>query len=103
MLARVVSKCVLLGTTSPFLQHHAEQDALRRAPLVRRDHVLVAEDILHGIAKVVEAAAAGIALVAQHDGCPLPRRHRSRARIGQQVDKHIVSGKQKQVVMRGAQ
>ena len=47
-LARVVSKCVLLGTTSPFLQAHAKQDALGGAALVRGNHVLVAEDILDG-------------------------------------------------------
>ena len=85
------------------LAHHVEQNALGGASLVGGDYVLVAEDILHRVAKVVEAAAAGIALVAQHDSSPLPGRHRARARIGEQVDEHVVGRKQKQVVVRGAQ
>ncbi len=102
-LARVVSKCVLLGTTSPFLQVHAEQDAFGGAALVRGDHVLVAEDVLDGIAKAVEAAAAGVALVAFHDGGPLVRGHGAGAGIGEQVDEDVVRREQKQIVVRGTQ
>ena len=102
-LARVVSKWVLLGTTSPFLHMHAEEDAFGGATLVRRDHVLVAEDVLHGIAEAVEAAAAGVALVAFHDGGPLMRGHGAGAGVGQQVDEDVVGREQKQVVVRGAQ
>ncbi len=46
MLARVVSKCVLEGTTCPGLAHHGEQDALGRAALVRRNHVAEAGEIV---------------------------------------------------------
>ncbi len=93
----------VIGNHIALLAHHAEQNALGRATLVRGDHMLVAEDVLDGVAKMVEAPAAGIALVAQHDGRPLLRRHRAGARIGEQVDQHIVSRQQKQVVMRGPQ
>ena len=56
-LARVVSKCVLLGTTSPCLAGDTEQDALGRASLVRGDHVLIAENVLNGILETDEASA----------------------------------------------
>ena len=45
MLARVVSKWVLLGTTSPGCRIAVEQDALGGAALVRRDDVLEAGDV----------------------------------------------------------
>ena len=80
-----------------------EQDALGGAALVRRDHMLVAEDVLNGIAEAVEATAAGIALVTLHDGRPLLRGHGAGAGVGEQVDEHIVGGQEEQVVVRGAQ
>jgi hypothetical protein len=47
-VGRVVSKCVFDGTTLPGRhQRRAEQDPLRRAALVRGNHVLEAEDVLH--------------------------------------------------------
>ena len=79
---------------------HAEQDALGSAALVRGDHVLVAEDVLNGIAKAGEAAAAGIAFVALHNRGPLRGRHGAGAGVSQQVDEHVICGQQKQVVVR---
>ena len=63
----------VVGDDVALLARHAEQDALGGAALVRGDHVLVAEDVLDGVAEAVEAAAAGVALVALHDGGPLLR------------------------------
>ena len=100
-LARVVSKCVLLGTTSPFLQHDAEQDAFGGAALVGGNDVLVAEDVLHGVAEAVEALAAGVALVALHDGGPLVGGHGAGTGVGEQIDEHVVGRQEKEVVVRG--
>jgi hypothetical protein len=63
--------------------------------------VTVAEDFLNGRLKAIEAAAAGIAFVAFHDGGPLMRGHGSGAGIGEQVDEDIVCGEKEQVVVRG--
>ena len=93
----------VVGHDVALLAHHAEQNALGGAALVRRNHVLIAEDVLHGVAEAVEAAAAGVALVALHDRRPLVGGHGAGAGVGQQVDQHIVGGEQKQVVVRGAQ
>ena len=88
---------------SPFLQVHVEQDALGRAALMRGNHVLIAKDILYGIAEAIEAPAARIALVAFHDRGPLVRGHSARAGIRQQVNEDIVRREKKQIVVRGAQ
>ena len=93
----------VVGNDVALLAHHAEQDALGGAALVGGDHVLVAEDVLHGVAEAIEAAAAGVALVAFHDGGPLVRGHGAGAGVGEQVDEDIVGGQQKQVVVRGAE
>jgi hypothetical protein len=93
----------VVGDDIALLAGHAEQNALGGAPLVRGDHMLIAEDVLDGVAEAIEAAAAGVALVTLHDRSPLPRGHRAGARVGQQVDEHIVGGKQKQVVVGGPQ
>ena len=61
----------VVGHNVALLAGYTEQDALRRASLVGRNHVLVAKDILDGIPKAVKALAAGIAFVAFHDGGPL--------------------------------
>ena len=93
----------VVGDHVALLAHHAEQNALGGAALVRRNHMLIAEDVLDGIAEVVEAPAAGVALVALHDRRPLLGRHGAGARIGEQIDEHIVGRKQKQVVVRSPQ
>ena len=93
----------VVGDDIAFLAHHAEQNALRRAALVGRDDVLVAENILHRRAELLEAAAAGITLIAFHHRRPLVRGHRAGAGIGEQVDEDIVRGQEKKVVVRGAQ
>ena len=51
--------------------------------------------------EAVEAAAAGVALVALHDRGPLVRGHGAGAGVGEQVDEHIVGGEQEKIVVRG--
>ena len=91
MLARVVSKWLLFGTTSPGRQDRVEQDALGRAPLVRRDDVAESGEVLHDRLEAVERAAAGVRLVALHQRAPLRRRHRAGPRVREQVDEHVVA------------
>ena len=93
----------VVGDDVAFLAGDAEQDALGGAALVRGDDVLVAEDVLDGVAETIEAAAAGVALVAFHDRRPLMRGHGAGAGVGEQIDEHIVGWKQEEVVVRGAQ
>ena len=97
MLARVVSKWLLLGTTWPGAKRAAEQDALRGAPLVGRDDVAVAEDVLHRLLEAKEARAAGVGLVAAHDAGPLLRAHRRRAAVGQKIDHDVLGAQPEQV------
>ena len=90
----------VVGNDVALLAHHAEEDALGGAALVRGNHVLVAEDVLDGILEADEAAAARVALVAFHDGGPLVRGHGAGSGVGEQVDQDVVGGEKKQVVMR---
>ena len=93
----------VVGDDIAFLAHHAEEDALGGAALVGGDDVLVAEDILNGGAELLEAAAAGVTLVAFHDGRPLVGGHGAGAGVGEQVDEDIVGRQQEKVVVRGAE
>ena len=93
----------VVGDDVALLAGGAEQDALGGAALVRRDHVLVAEDVLDGIAEALEAAAAGVALVAAHNRGPLLGRHGAGTGVGEQVDEHVIGGQQEQIVVGGAQ
>ena len=98
--ARRVEVRVVGNDVSPFAGD-AEQDALGGASLMRRDHVLVAEDFLDGFFEVIETFAPGVTLVALHDAGPLMSGHCAGARVGKQVDQDVLGGKQKEVVERG--
>ncbi len=93
----------VVGDDIAFFAHHAEQNALGGSALVGRDDVLVAENILHRRAELLEAAAAGITLIAFHHGRPLVGGHGAGAGIGEQVDEDIVRRQEKKVVTRGAE
>ena len=97
-LARVVSKWVLLGTTSPGLAERGEQDLLGGAALVRRQYLAEAEDVLHRGQEAEPRAAAGVGLVAAHDGRPLFGAHRRGAAVGEEVDEHVLGLEQEDVV-----
>ena len=85
------------------LAHHVEQNALGRSPLVGGDYVEIAEDVLNRVLEVIEALAAGIALIALHHWPPIGAWTSRRTGICQQVDENIVGRKQEEVVVRGAQ
>src|ERR1043165_2775568 len=90
----------VVGDDIAFFSGHAEQDALSRASLVVGDHVPITEAFLDGIFEVVEAFAAGVALVAFHDAGPLVRGHGASAGVGEQIDEDIVGGQQEEIVVR---
>ena len=98
MLARVVSKWVLFGTTCPGFQDGVEEDPLGGAPLVGRDDVLEAGQVLHDVAEAVEGAAAGVGLVALHERAPLRGRHRARPGVGEEVDEDVLRAEEEDVV-----
>ena len=93
----------VVGNDHALAAGDSEENALGGAALVRGDHVLVAEDVLDGVAEADEAAAAGVALVAFHDRGPLVRGHGAGAGVGEQVDEDVVGREQEQVVVRGAE
>ena len=96
-LARVVSKWLLLGTTSPERQDRLEEDPLGRAPLVRGDDVAKPGEVLHDGLEAIKRSAAGVRLVALHQRAPLRRRHRAGAGVGEQIDQDVVAAQQEHV------
>jgi hypothetical protein len=72
-----------------------EENLLRCAALMRRNHDRKSRDLLHRRLHVVEAAAARIALVTVDDARPLTRAHRRRAAVGQQIDQHVLGAEEK--------
>ena len=98
MLARVVSKCVLFGTTVPGLHDHGEQDALGGAALMRRNHVAEAGEFVAPPSQAEEALAARIGFVAAHHRRPLLGGHGAGAGIGQQIDQDVGGGDQEEIV-----
>ncbi len=93
----------VVGHHVALLAHDVEQNAFGGAALVGGNDVTVAEDVLHRVAEVIEALAAGVAFVAFHDAGPLMSGHGAGAGIGEQVDQNVVGRKQEQVVVGGAQ
>ena len=89
----------VVGDDVAFLAHATEQDALGGTALVRGDDVAIAEDVLDGSAKLVEAAAAGVAFVAFHDGGPLVGGHGAGAGIGEEVDEHVIGVEEEEIVV----
>ena len=96
--SRVVVKYMLPGTKSPGLMQHLREDVLGAAALVGRHDVAVAVVLLDGLFEVIEVAAAGVGLVAQHHAGPLPVAHRAGAAVGQQVDVDVLGAQQEGVV-----
>ena len=79
---------------------HLGDDVLGTPALVRGHHEGVAVHVLHGPLEAVEALAAGVRLVAEHQRGPLLLRHRVRAAVGQQVDVHVTAAQQERVPAR---
>ncbi len=74
------------------------QDVLGAATLVGGDQLFVAVHLVHGVDEVVEAPGARIRLIAEHQTGPLVIGHRRRARVGEQIDVHVVGLQQERVV-----
>ncbi len=76
---------------------HAEQDLLGGPTLVRRDDVREREQLLDRLEEHVPRRRAGVRLVAVLDRRPLVAAHRAGARVGQQVDEHVLGVDREQV------
>ena len=77
---------------------HGEQDLLGGAALVGGDDVLEREQLLHGLEEPEPRRRAGVALVAPLHAGPLVARHGAGARVGEQVDEHVLGPQREQVV-----
>src|SRR5450756_1900933 len=80
------------------LDEDLRQDVLGGAALVGGHQVLVAVDLPNRRLEVVEVAAAGVGLVAEHHAGPLAVAHGARAGVGEQVDVDVLALQQKGVV-----
>ena len=85
------------------LGDHREQDALGGPALVGRDQVLERHQVLDRRLETVESRAAGVGLVTLHQRGPLAGAHAGGARVGQEVDQHVVRMQREQVVIGVAQ
>ena len=73
-----------------FAAEDGEQDGFRRASLMRRQHVLEGKQVFHGRFEAKEGRTARVGFVPADQRGLLRRAHRGRARVGEQVDQHIV-------------
>ena len=96
-------KYMLPGTWSPGLMSVWRDEVLRAAALVGGHDVAVAVVALDRRLQVVEVAAPGVRLVAEHHPGPLAVAHRGRAGVREQVDVDVVRAEQEGVVARLAQ
>jgi hypothetical protein len=87
----------VVGNDVATFADRAKQDAFGGASLVSWDHVFEPGNLPHRALKLVERAAAGIALVSLQHAAPLSGAHRAGAGVGQQVDEHIVGMQHKQI------
>jgi hypothetical protein len=79
---------------------HAEQDLLRRATLMRGDHVAERPQLGDRLEEPEPGRGAGVGFVAALDAGPLLGRHRTRPGVGEQVDQHVRGVEVEQVVPR---
>ena len=97
MLARVVSKWVLLGTTLPGPPTSSNRmRSLARPWCVGRTCGMPVRSLHHRL-EAEPALRPGVRLVAAEHAGPLLARHRRRAAVGQQVDEHVLGGDQERV------
>ena len=83
----------------PLFHQHREQDVLRGPPLMRGQEIFKPGDLPDGLLQMFIGGSPRIALIPLHQGSPLMMAHRSRARIGQQIDHHLVAPEIEHVVM----
>ena len=80
------------------LDQRLRDEVLGAAALVGGDEVLIAVVGAHGVFEVVEVAAAGVGLVAQHHAGPLAVAHGVGAAVGEQVDVDVFGAEEEGVV-----
>ena len=66
---------------------------------MRGDQVLERHQLFHGLLEAVKRRASGVGFITLHQGSPLACTHTGGARIGQQIDQHIIRVQGKQVVV----
>ena len=93
----------VIGHVIAGVEEVRHEDQFGAAPLVGREDVLEAEDLLHRLLEAREAGAAGVSLVTVHQRRPLEVAHRARAAVGQQVDEDVLAAQVEQVEVRGAE
>ena len=86
------------GDHVALLDERLAEQVLGAAALMRRHEVLVAVDLPDRRLEVVEVAAAGVGLVAEHHAGPLAVAHRRGAGVGEQVDVDVLAAQQEGVV-----
>ena len=74
------------------------QQVFGPASLMGGNHVLEAEDFLHGFFQMLEIATSGVSFIAQHHCRPLVIAHGVGAAVGQKVDINIFRIDQESVV-----
>eukprot|EP00414_Alexandrium_minutum_P000745 CAMPEP_0113820318 /NCGR_PEP_ID=MMETSP0328-20130328/1180_1 /TAXON_ID=39455 /ORGANISM="Alexandrium minutum" /LENGTH=513 /DNA_ID=CAMNT_0000788253 /DNA_START=214 /DNA_END=1753 /DNA_ORIENTATION=- /assembly_acc=CAM_ASM_000350 len=79
------------GHDVPLLDHHREEQPLGGAPLVGREEVLEAGDLLHGLLEAVPGAGLRVGLVAPHHRRPLILGHGAGAAVCHEVDGDLVA------------
>ncbi len=80
------------------LDQHLAEDVLGATALVGRHEVTVAVDLADRRLEVVEVAAPGVGLVAEHHPRPLAVAHRRGAGVGEEVDVDVLAPEQEGVV-----
>ena len=82
------------------LQARRRKNMFGRPSLMRRKNMLEAGNFTHGALEPSPGRASRIAFVAKHQSRPLPRRHRARSAVGQQIDRHVFGVQQKNIMVR---
>ena len=97
MLARVVSKWALFGTTLPGPPTSSNRMRSLARPWCVGRMCAKAGDLLQHRLEAEEARRAGVAFVGLHDAGPLLAAHRPGAAVGEQVDEHVLGRDQEHV------
>lgn len=84
----------------PRLDERLRQQVLAGAPLVRRQDILIAEDLPHRVGQPVKTLRPRIRIVGHQHGPLLRVRHGVGAAVGQHVQKDVPGAKQERVVSR---
>jgi hypothetical protein len=93
----------IIGDEVTGLDQRRKENVLGGAPLMGGHKVFEPEDIVYSLLEAIEAAGAGVGLIALHQRAPLGLAHRARARVRQQINIDIFGAQAKDVVARFAE